>query len=30
VDDYVHSHPWQAIALAGVVTTVIGVLIARR
>jgi len=30
VDDYVYSHPWQAIALAGVVTTVIGVLIARR
>lgn len=30
VDDYVHTHPWQAIALAGVLTTVIGVLIARR
>jgi ElaB/YqjD/DUF883 family membrane-anchored ribosome-binding protein len=30
VDDYVHSHPWQAIALAGVLSTVIGVLISRR
>jgi len=30
VDDYVHSHPWQAMALAGVLSAVIGVLIARR
>lgn len=30
VDDYVHTHPWQAIALAGVLSAVIGVLIARR
>ena len=30
VDDYVHGHPWQAIALAGVLSAVIGVLIARR
>lgn len=30
VDDYLHSHPWQAVALAGVITTVIGVLVARR
>lgn len=30
VDDYVHSHPWQAIALAGVLSAVVGVLIARR
>ena len=30
VDDYVHSHPWQSTALAGVLSAVIGVLIARR
>lgn len=30
VDDYVHHHPWQAIALAGVLSTVIGVLVSRR
>lgn len=30
VDDYVHTHPWQAIALAGVVSAVIGVLVSRR
>lgn len=30
VDDYVHSHPWQAIALAGVLSAVIGVLVSRR
>lgn len=29
-DDYIHHHPWQAIALAGVISTVIGVLVARR
>jgi ElaB/YqjD/DUF883 family membrane-anchored ribosome-binding protein len=30
VDDYVHSHPWQAAALAGVLSAVIGVLVSRR
>ncbi len=30
VDDYVHSNPWQAIALAGVISAVIGVLVSRR
>lgn len=30
VDDYVHSNPWNAIALAGVVSAVIGILISRR
>jgi len=29
-DDYIHRHPWQAIALAGVISTVIGVLVSRR
>lgn len=30
VDDYVHTKPWNAIVLAGVVSAVIGVLISRR
>lgn len=30
VDNYVHSNPWKAIALAGVISAVIGVLVSRR
>ena len=30
VDDYVHANPWKAMALAGVVSAVSGLLIARR
>ena len=30
VDTYVHSNPWRAVALAGVLSAVIGLLVARR
>lgn len=30
VDVYVHANPWKAVALAGVLSAVVGVLIARR
>jgi ElaB/YqjD/DUF883 family membrane-anchored ribosome-binding protein len=30
VDDYVHSNPWKAIALAGVASAIIGLLVSRR
>ncbi len=30
VDDYVHANPWKAMALAGVLSAVIGLLISRR
>ena len=29
-DDYVHDHPWRAIAVAGCLGVVIGMLITRR
>ena len=29
-DQYVHSHPWQAIGLAGVMGMLLGVLMVRR